>query len=380
MEMKKQSVLVLFNQLEKEMDEYMFLRSIDPASLDFTPNYTIHVATAQEEYDAIVNALHKEGFQARGINLKNDLLKLQELVTQNPPDVVFNLVESFHNDMNLEGPIAGFFDMFGIPYTGCTPYCLELCRRKGLTKRILAQSGVATPRFRNLRIPNIEPDHGLQYPLIVKPARQDGSTGVEARSVVRDYSQLLRRLDHVFSEFKPPILVEEFIEGKELHVAVLGNNPPVVLPIIEFNFQELADDHPPLITYDIKWNPLSPAYHKVHSLCPASIDQKTEKRVKEQTLRAFIATCCRDYARIDLRLGSDGIPYILEVNPNPDLSEDAGLARMARAFGWTYEDLVIRIVELARADAERTQSVSVALQTGARSRAEQRSDGPQQPA
>jgi len=164
-------------------------------------------------------------------------------------------------------------------------------------------------------------DHGLHYPLIVKPSRQDGSTGVDVHSVVHDYAQLLRRLDRVFAEFSAPVLVEEFIEGKELHVAVLGNNPPIVLPIVEFNFLELPAEHPALITYDIKWNPLSPAYHKVHSFCPANIDPKVEKLVKEQALRAFIATCCRDYARVDIRLGRDGVPYILEVNPNPDLTE-----------------------------------------------------------
>jgi D-alanine-D-alanine ligase len=347
MGLKRKSVLVLFNQLEKELDEYMFLRSIDPASLDFTPSYTIHVATAQEEYDAIVNALHAEGFQARGINLKNDLLKLQELMTKHPPDVIFNLVESFHNDMNLEGAVAGFFDMFGMPYTGCSSYCLALCRRKGLTKRILAQSGVATPRFRSLKVPSIEPDHGLHYPLIVKPSRQDGSAGVEANSVVRDYSQLLRRLDRFFAEFKPPVLVEEFIEGKELHVAVLGNDPPVVLPIIEYNFRELPDDHPPLITYDIKWNPLSPAYHKVHSFCPAELDRKIEKRVKEQALRAYVATHCRDYARIDLRLGECGEPYILEVNPNPDLTEGVSFMESAEKAGMCFSETLRKIVTFA---------------------------------
>jgi len=343
---KKKSVLILFNQLE-ELDEYAFLRAIDPSSLGFKPSYSIHVATAQEEYDAIVNALCAEGFEARCINLKDDLLKLQELITDDPPDVVFNLVESFHNDMNLEGSIAGFFDLFRIPYTGSSPFCLSLCRRKGLTKQILAQSGIPTPRFRHLEIPQIEPDHGLNYPLIVKPSRQDGSAGVDASSVVRDYSQLLRRLDRIFAEFRGPLLVEEFIEGKELHAAILGNNPPQVLPVAEFNFLELPPDHPPLITYDIKWNPLSPAYHKVHSLCPAAIDTKTEKLVKEQALQAFITTCCRDYARIDLRLGRDGVPCILEVNPNPDLTEGVSFMESAEAAGISFSETLRRIVSFA---------------------------------
>jgi D-alanine-D-alanine ligase len=343
---EKNSVLVLFNYVE-EKDEYIALRAVDPSTLDFTPQYNIHVATVQEEYDAIVNALINVGFDACCINLKDNFSILHHLITQNPPDVVFNLVEFFHNDLNNEGSVAGFFDLFRVPYTGSPPFCLSLCRRKALTKQVLLQSGIATPRFRNLKGPVIESDHDLNYPLIVKPARQDGSAGVDITSVVYDYPQLVRRIERVFSEFKAPILVEEFIEGKELHISVLGNNPPQVLPIIEFNFSELPTNHPHLITYDIKWNPLSPAYHKVHSFCPAAIDAKTEKLVKEQALRAFVATCCRDYARIDLRLGSDGVPYVLEVNPNPDLTEGVSFMESAEKAGLCFSETLRQIVSFA---------------------------------
>jgi D-alanine-D-alanine ligase len=351
MNSEQKSVLVLFNQLE-EKDAYTALRAIDPSSLNFTPNYDIHVATEQEEYDAIVNALKDQGFQASCINLKDDPSRLHRLIAENPPDVVFNLVELFNDDLNHEGSVAGFFDLFGVPYTGCPPFCLFLCRLKGFTKKILLQSGVATPRFRNLESPIIEPYHGLRYPLIVKPSRQDGSTGVEATSVAYDYSQLLRRLDLLFVEFQGPVLVEEFLEGKELHVSILGNDPPRVLPIEEFNFSELHETHPPLITYDIKWNPLSPAYHKVHSLCPAAIDSKTERLVKEQALRAYVTTCCRDYARVDMRLGRDGLPYILEVNPNPDLTEGVSFMGSAEKAGLSFSETLRQIVTFA---LERTQ-------------------------
>ncbi len=343
---EKRSVLVLFNYVE-EKDEYVALRSINPDMLDFVPEYPIHVATVQEEYDAIVNALCNEGYDASCINLKDNFSVLHNLITRNPPDVVFNLVEFFHNDLNNEGSVAGFFDLFRVPYTGSPPFCLSLCRRKGLTKQVLLQSGIPTPRFRNLKSPHIEADHGLNYPLIVKPSRQDGSAGVDISSVVFDYKQLMQRCKRVFTEFKAPILVEEFIEGKELHISVMGNNPPQVLPVIEFNFSELPTDHPHLITYDIKWNPLSPAYHKVHSFCPAVIDAKTEKAVKDQALRAFMATCCRDYARIDLRLGNDGIPYVLEVNPNPDLTEGVSFMESAEKAGLCFSKTLHQIVTYA---------------------------------
>lgn len=346
MESDKKSVLVLFNQLE-EKDAYAALRAFDPSSLNFEPNYNIHVATEQEEYDAIVNALNGEGFEASCINLKDDHEKLLELIAEDPPDVVFNLVELFNNDLNHEGCVAGFYDLFLVPYTGAPPFCLFMCSRKAFTKKVLLQSGVATPRFRHLEEPVIEPSHGLRYPLIVKPSRQDGSTGVEVASVVHDYSQLLRRLDRIFAEFKASVLVEEFMQGKELHVSILGNNPPQVLPIEEYDFSDLSDDHPPLITYDIKWNPLAPAYHNVYSFCPADIDAGTEELVKEQALRAYTVTCCRDYARIDVRLGRDGRPYVLEVNPNPDLTEGVSFMESAEQAGLSFSETLRRIVSFA---------------------------------
>lgn len=339
------TVLVMYNQVEKDI--YEDLRSIDPATLNFTPRYTIHVATVQEEYDAIVEALRREGFNARGVNLKDDLSMLLKLIREDPPDVVFNLVEFFCNDAAHESSVAALFDLHRIRYTGAPPFCLSLCRHKGLTKQILMQNGLATPHFRILQQPVIERRHGLRYPLIVKPSRQDGSAGVEAASVVRDFAQLRRQLEATHSRFGPPILVEEFIDGKELHVSVLGNNPPMVLPVLEYDFSELEGDHPPVITYDVKWNPLAAAYHKVHARCPAQIDSEIETLVKEQALAAYAATFCRDYARLDLRLGSDGVPYILEVNPNPDLTEGVSFMQSAEKAGFGFSETLRRIVSFA---------------------------------
>jgi len=345
MSSEKKSVLVLYNQIEK--DEYETMRAIDPASLNFTPSYTIHVATVQEEYDAIVNALRSEGFESSCVNLQDDITILNRLVAPDPPDVVFNLVEFFHNDLQREGAVAGFYELHRIRYTGASSFCLALCRRKGLTKSILLQHGLATPRFIALDRPVIKRNHGLRYPLIIKPSWQDGSAGVEACSVVHDYAHLTKQLESVFQRFQMPILVEEFIEGKELHISVMGNDPPVALPIIEYDFSQLVDDHPQVITYDIKWNPLVLPYHRVHSLCPARIDKKTEKLVMEHALRAYAATYCRDYARIDVRLGNDGVPYILEVNPNPDLTEGVSFMESAEKAGISFSEALRRLVLFA---------------------------------
>jgi len=341
-----ENVLVLFNNLD-ETDEYLALRDIDPATLGFEPRYRIAVATAQEEYDAIVEALRAEGFAAEGVNLKDDFELLGRLLTRNPPDVVFNLVEFFHNDLNHEGAVAGLYDLAGVPYTGATPFCLSLCRRKDLAKQVFLRSGIPTPRFAVVDGAEIPPDHGLDYPLIVKPSRGDGSAGVEPCTVVRDYAQLKKRLKRAAGEFQCSMLVEEFLEGRELHISVYGNNPPEALPVIDFNFSELPEDHPPLLTYDIKWNPLAPAYHKVHSICPAALPPEIERQAKELAVRAYRATCCRDYARIDLRLGKDDAPYVLEVNPNPDLTAGVSFMDSAEQAGYSFSGMLKKIVALA---------------------------------
>jgi D-alanine-D-alanine ligase len=268
-------------------------------------------------------------------------------VSRSRPDVIFNLTEHFRDDAGLESAVAALLELYQIPYTGASSFCLALCRRKGLTKQVLLQNGLATPHFLLLAQPKIRRRHGLRYPLMVKPARQDASSGVEPGSVVQDYEQLVRQLDRVFEEFRGPILVEEFIEGKELHVSVLGNSPPEALPIIEFDFSKLEEEHPSVITYDVKWNPLAPAYHKVHTFCPARIERRVEQLAKAKALAAYSITSCRDYARIDMRLGDDGIPYVLEVNPNPDLTEGVSFMESAEKAGFGFSATLRRIVEFA---------------------------------
>ncbi len=345
MALKRKRVAVVYNHVGE--DEYERLRTIDPSTLDFTPEYPIHVATIAEEYQAITRGLRNEGFRAREVNLKDDLGRLHGIVSRHRPDAIFNLTEHFRDDAGLESAVAALLELYRIPYTGASAFGLALCRRKGLTKQVLLQNGIATPRYLLLLQPKIKRRHGLHYPLIVKPARHDASSGVEPGSVVHDYEQLVRQLERVFEQFHGPILVEEFIEGKELHVSVLGNTPPEALPIIEFDFSKLAEEHPSVITYDVKWNPLAPAYHRVHTFCPARIERRIERHVKAKALAAYSTTSCRDYARIDMRLSEDGIPYVLEVNPNPDLTEGVSFMESAEKAGYTFTATLRRIVEFA---------------------------------
>lgn len=339
------NVLVLYNHVGE--DEYEQMKQVDPESLGFTPQYPIGVSTVLEEIEAIVSALKKEGFRARAFNVQDDFARLQQALRRKAPDVIFNLIEFFHDNSKLEAMVAGLYELYKIPYTGAPPFALSLCQRKGLTKQVLLANGVPTPHFKLLNKPEIAQRHGLHYPVIVKPAREDGSGGVERESVVYNYKELLARLEIVFKEFAPPILVEEFIEGRELHVGILGNEDPVVLPIIEFDFSEFDADHPKIISYNAKWNPLDETYHRVHTICPANLSKRVLKKVEEVCLHAYRITGCRDYARLDLRLDKKNHPFVLEVNPNPDLTEGVSFMESAEKAGLSFSDTLKQIVEFA---------------------------------
>jgi D-alanine-D-alanine ligase len=339
------SVVVLFNHVDD--DEYETLRDVDPATLGFEPQYDIHVATVMEEYQDVVRGLRYAGYDARAVNLRDDLRVLERVLRRNRPDVVFNLAEHFREDPEHESHVAAILDLYGIPYTGSSAFALSLCRRKGLTKLVLLANGVPTPRYRMLHEPRIPRRHGLHYPLIVKPSREDASAGVDRESVVHDYAALSARLQQVFPDYEGPLLVEEFIEGRELHAGVWGNDRPAVLPIIEFDFSDMPADHPNIISYDAKWNPLEEVYHQVFTICPARLSKRALRRVQAAALAAYRATGCRDYARLDLRLTKDDHPYVLEVNPNPDLTEGVSFMEGAEQAGYEFEDALKTIVELA---------------------------------
>jgi D-alanine-D-alanine ligase len=342
---KKITVAVIYNHSGD--DVYEKIRDVDPESLDFETEYDINVATVTEEYEAIAKALRGEGYKTIVININEDIQVLIDLLRKNPPDVVFNLIEYYRNDPALEHLIAGLFALYGVRFTGSRPFTLALCQRKGMTKQLLLANNVPTPRYRLLMEAKLPGRHGLRYPIIVKPSREDASSGVDKDSVVYNYEQLNERIKKTFEEYNPPILVEEFIEGRELHVSVLGNDPPEVLPIIEFDFSELPSDHPNIISYDAKWNPLEESFHRVHSICPAKLSKRVENKVKKAVIDAYKITGCTDYARLDLRLTKDNKVFVLEVNPNPDLTEGVSFMESAEHFGLSFGETLDKIVEYA---------------------------------
>jgi D-alanine-D-alanine ligase len=193
----------------------------------------------------------------------------------------------------------------------------------------------------------IFPSEDLEYPLIVKPAHEDGSVGISDASVVSSPVELRRRIRRVFEEFEQPALVEQYIEGRELNVAILGNKNPTILPISEIDFSGLSEGMPRIVSYEAKWMHGTVHYEGTKGVCPAQVTPQQEATLKETALRCVRLIGCRDYARVDFRMTPGGDIYVLEVNPNPDISDEAGFARSARAFGLSFPEVIGRIMDAA---------------------------------
>ena len=244
--------------------------------------------------------------------------------------------------------VAGMYELMKVPYTGAGPLALGTALTKPRVKEILSYHGIPTPKFcvfdRREPVSLVE---GMTFPVIVKPSREDASVGIDDNAIAYSMDDLRRRVDFVVEKFEQPALVEEYVDGRELNIAVLGYTNPIALPISEIDFSGLTEDMHKIVSYDAKWVHGSVAYEGTKGVCPAVLPPRLEAAVKALALRCFTIFGCRDYARIDVRLNTAGVPYVLEVNPNPDLSEDAGFARSARTYGLDFPHMIGRIVQSA---------------------------------
>jgi D-alanine-D-alanine ligase len=300
-----------------------------------------------EEYDYVVEKLKSVGLNAYSMNIKDDVNLLLKHLTEEKPDVIFNFIEIYKDNPRLEMNIVGLYELLGIPYTGAPAMGLANCQNKVLAKRLLGSAGIKIPHFFIVYVKSTKYPHRLKYPLLVKPAFEDASVGIENESIVSNGKQLRKRIEYVLKQFNQPALVEEFIEGRELNVAVMGDKRLRVLPISEIDFSEMPDHLHNIVSFQAKWDPHHESYHKTIPICPAPLPKNIEKRAKELAFRAFKVMGCRDYARVDMRLSKDNKLFVLEVNPNPDITEGAGFMRSAQHAGMTYAQALKRIVKYA---------------------------------
>lgn len=297
-------------------------------------------AEVRDQAEAVQDALEKLDLEYKGFPLKDDVESLVRALKLYKPDVVINLCEEALGDSHLEMNVPSILELLGIPYTGSPPLALGLCQNKGLTKDILRAKGIPTPTYHVLS--SFEDwKRGIDYPLIVKPLREDASLGISRKSFVTDVNELKSQVEYVNKRYRQPALVEKYIDGRELNVAILGNEKPKVLPISEIVFE--FSDEPKIVDYSAKWFKESDEYKKTKPVCPARLKPAIRDKVERVALQAYKVLYCRDYARVDIRLKGN-VPYVLEANANPGISPEAGFVRSLKAAGISFEEFVKGII------------------------------------
>jgi len=298
-------------------------------------------------------ALRGGGHEVATICTSRDVAGVVEQLGRAKADLVFNLVESFAGKSALESNVAALLNLLDLRYTGSSPTSLAIAGDKSLSKKVLAFHGVRTPEFATLYRGTTDWSDDLAFPLIVKPPQEDGSVGITGRSVVHDVKELLDTIGAVHTEFRQPVLVERFIEGREFYVGVLGNETAEALPVMELDYTGFPEGRPKLATWNAKWGEAGDRsggeYAGTASVFPTDLGADLEKRMRDVAVEAFHALRLRDYGRVDLRVTGDGEVYVIEVNPNCYLEREAEFARAAERAGYGFDELVARIVELASA-------------------------------
>lgn len=309
---------------------------------------------AESEHEILYTVEHlsdyltRAGHEVVGLGVGRDPAALLDGVRNARADVVLNLFEGIADHYETETYVAGLLEWLGLPFTGSPSQALALARNKPLAKHLLRGAGLPTADFVAVTaLP--APPCPLPWPVIVKPGAQDASVGLDQGSVVRDQPALAARVERLLTAYGPPVLVERFVPGREICLAFVEAPELRALPPSEILFPADDPDFWPIVTYDGKWKPGSPDYEKTPAEYEPRLDPALVARLTELGQRAFRLLGLRDYARVDFRVTPDGAPFILEVNPNPDMSPMAGLSGNLARAGLTHEQFTVDLVRRARA-------------------------------
>jgi len=310
---------------------------------DISDIYYIAEAEVLEQVGFVDDALREIGVRPKTFGIKNEIHSIVKALKSYKPEVAINLSEGTFGNSQLEMSVPALLELLRIPYTGSPPLTLGLCQNKGLAKDVLKSRGIPTPKWQVLR--SFRDWKGeIKYPLIVKPSQEDASLGITKKSFVKNRNELEKRVMYINRRYRQPALVEMYINGRELNVAILGNEKPKILPVSEIMFKTSVE--PKIVDYLAKWVKDSDEYKNTIPVCPAKLKPVVKRIVEKVAMEAYKALNCRDYARIDIRLRGD-TPYVLEVNPNPDISPDAGFTRSLKAARISFRAFLKRILSFA---------------------------------
>ena len=305
----------------------------------------------------IEEALRALGHDVTRVSVSGDIVPIIEALRKVDPGLVFNLAESFDGKSALESNVAALLNLLGLRYTGSSPAGLLMAGDKSLTKKVLSFHKILTPQFATVFRGALDHVGDLRFPLIVKPPQEDASLGITSKSVVRDVKELLGTMDSLQREFQSPVLVEEFVDGREFYVGVLGNESPIAFPVIELDFSTFPENRPRVASYEAKWGEggtgdvteTGAEFAGTKSIFPTDLSPELTERMQKVAVGAFNALRVRDYGRVDLRVTAAEEIYVIEVNPNCYLERTGEFARAAAEGELDHGTQVGRIVELALA-------------------------------
>jgi D-alanine-D-alanine ligase len=331
--MKKRRILLM---VEKKLVPPQDVSGMSEAQID----------EFRTEHD-VLGTLRRLGAEVRVVGIGDHLTELRETIDEFRPHVVFNLLDEFSGIISYDHYVVAYLELIRQRYTGCNPRGMMLSRDKVLTKRVLASHRVATPAFRLFPFGRRyrEPSR-LTFPLFVKSATEDASLGIAQASLVEDMKSLRERVQFIHEQIQSDALVEEYIDGREIYVGVLGNSRLTTLPAWEMDFGTLAENQARIATRKVKWDRQYQVKHGIRTGKAQDLGDEQRELLSRLAKRTYRALYMSGFARMDFRLTSDGRIFLLEANANPNLSKGEDLADSAKAFGMSYTALVNRIVQL----------------------------------
>jgi len=297
------------------------------------------------EYD-VVSTLRAEGHEVRQLGVSDDVRVIRETVEDWKPQIVFNLLEEFRGEAVFDHNVVSFLELLGVPYTGCSPRGMVITRDKALSKKLVAYHRIGVPHFfvvrrgRKVRRPR-----RIGFPLIVKSLIEEASLGIAKASLVHDDEKLEERVRFIHDRIRTDAIVEEFIEGREIYVGVLGNDRLQVLPPVELRVSGKDDSEPLIATAKLKHDPRYQKQRGIRTVRPR-LAREVAVRLDRISRRAFRALELEGYARIDFRMDDAGKIYFLEANPNPDIARSEEMAAAAKAAGMDYPSFLRKIIRL----------------------------------
>ena len=336
---KRLAVCVLFDYHTTPPADGDYAKRLDPA--DWLP------------VKAVMETLTELGHEVKPLAIYDTILPLVELLHKEPPDLVFNLADSFKNDRHFEANLAGLLELSGVPFTGCPAQALSLCHTKSFAQSLLIPLGIRLPKALVFPIGVTQrPLNTLRFPVIVKPLSEEGSEGISQSSFAENEDKCLERVRFLHENMGAAAYVEEYIEGREIYAGIIGNTRLTVLPLREMVFQKVPDDQPKFATFKAKWDDAFREKWGIKNIFAKDLPDPVLREIDVVSRTVYRSLGLRGCGRLDMRVTKEGEVFVLEVNPNPNLAPDDEIAMAAQKAGMSYPQLIQKMLSLALKEAE----------------------------